>query len=200
MRCAMILRRHRAGDAGVSLETGRTGLSGRSVRPLVCLGTKARGRDIRSTDERAHSNVVWGAGAPEPNQGRAGRSRRHRARHAWTQSGRGLPISPAKVLARPSCTWLVFERDLETIGKVALDYRVSVGASAGTGLGLARALVASGRVNRTRRMRCPMRRSAAPRPASPAVVRRRHCSRSPSAGAAMPVLHLDPDRAVAGLG
>jgi uncharacterized protein YgbK (DUF1537 family) len=37
----------------------------------------------------------------------------------------------------------VFERDLETIGTVALDHRVSVGAS-GLGLGLARALVASG--------------------------------------------------------
>ena len=39
----------------------------------------------------------------------------------------------------------VFDRDLETIGKVALDHRVSVGAS-GLGLGLARALVASGKV------------------------------------------------------
>ena len=39
----------------------------------------------------------------------------------------------------------VFERDLETIGSVALDHRLSVGAS-GLGLGLARALVASGRV------------------------------------------------------
>src|SRR5512140_3504411 len=39
----------------------------------------------------------------------------------------------------------VFDRDLETIGKVALDHRVSVGAS-GIGLGLARALVASGKV------------------------------------------------------
>ena len=38
----------------------------------------------------------------------------------------------------------VFERDLETIGTVALDHRVSVGAS-GIGLGLARALLASGR-------------------------------------------------------
>src|ERR1700744_2744725 len=36
----------------------------------------------------------------------------------------------------------VLERDLENIGKVALDHRVSVGAS-GLGLGLARALVAS---------------------------------------------------------
>jgi len=39
----------------------------------------------------------------------------------------------------------VFERDLETIGTVALDHRVSVGAS-GIGLGLARALVGAGRV------------------------------------------------------
>ena len=39
----------------------------------------------------------------------------------------------------------VFARDLETIGVVALDHRLSVGAS-GIGLGLARALVASGRV------------------------------------------------------
>ena len=39
----------------------------------------------------------------------------------------------------------VFDRDLETIGAVALDRRLSVGAS-GIGLGLARAMVASGKV------------------------------------------------------
>ena len=39
----------------------------------------------------------------------------------------------------------VFDRDLETIGSVALDHRLSVGAS-GIGLGLARGLVASGKV------------------------------------------------------
>ncbi len=38
-----------------------------------------------------------------------------------------------------------FDRDLETIGAVALDHRLSVGAS-GIGLGLARALVASGKI------------------------------------------------------
>jgi uncharacterized protein YgbK (DUF1537 family) len=40
----------------------------------------------------------------------------------------------------------VFERDLETIGTVALDHRLSVGAS-GLGLGLARALVVSRKIN-----------------------------------------------------
>lgn len=39
----------------------------------------------------------------------------------------------------------VFDPELETIGKVALDHRLSVGAS-GMGLGLARGLVASGKV------------------------------------------------------
>src|SRR5262249_11345086 len=39
----------------------------------------------------------------------------------------------------------VFDRDLEAIGQVALDHRLSVGAS-GIGLGLARGLVSSGKV------------------------------------------------------
>ena len=50
----------------------------------------------------------------------------------------------------------VFDRDLETIGAVALDHRLSVGAS-GIGLGLARALVASGKV-RAQRVECHCRR------------------------------------------
>jgi uncharacterized protein YgbK (DUF1537 family) len=54
----------------------------------------------------------------------------------------------------------VFDADLETIGQVALDHRLSVGAS-GIGLGLARA------------------RSAVPRHALPEAVRRRRCDRSP---------------------
>ena len=85
----------------------------------------------------------------------------------------------------------VFERDLETIGTVALEHRLSVGAS-GLGLGLARALVRSGRVN----------------PAS-TVAKERHrisglaaclagsCSRATltqveNAQRAMPLLRLDP--------
>ena len=92
----------------------------------------------------------------------------------------------------------VFDRDLETIGTVALDHRLSVGAS-GIGLGLARALLAhrTGPIE-SHRARFPTPRSAAPRPASPAVARRRRCSRSPAPNGSMPVLHLDPEQIVAG--
>ncbi len=92
----------------------------------------------------------------------------------------------------------VFDRDLETIGAVALDHRLSVGAS-GIGLGLARALVASGKVKSSRGdAPFPIRRSADRRRALPAVVRRRRCSRSPTPKRSMPVLHLDPEQVVAG--
>jgi uncharacterized protein YgbK (DUF1537 family) len=91
----------------------------------------------------------------------------------------------------------VFERDLETIGSVALDHSLSVGAS-GLGLGLARALVAAGRV-----------KSGAQEAMSDADVGGAaaclagSCSQATlqqiaHAEAAMPVLHLDPDQAVAG--
>jgi 3-dehydrotetronate 4-kinase len=91
----------------------------------------------------------------------------------------------------------VFERDLETIGKVALDHRVSVGAS-GIGLGLARALVASGRV----KSNAANAISDAPI-GGPAACLAGSCSQATlqqiaSAEADMPVLHLDPDRVVAG--
>jgi uncharacterized protein YgbK (DUF1537 family) len=91
----------------------------------------------------------------------------------------------------------VFERDLETIGTVALDHRLSVGAS-GIGLGLARALVALGRVK-------PNAPSAVSDAAvgGPAACLAGSCSQATlqqiaSAEADMPVLHLDPDRVVAG--
>ena len=91
----------------------------------------------------------------------------------------------------------VFERDLETIGAVALDHRVSVGAS-GLGLGLARALVVSAKV-----------KSNAPDAVSGATVGGAaaclagSCSQATlqqiaNAEAAMPVLHLDADQVVAG--
>ncbi|MDP3693168.1 3-oxo-tetronate kinase [Bradyrhizobium sp.] len=90
-----------------------------------------------------------------------------------------------------------FDRDLETIGAVALDHRLSVGAS-GIGLGLARALVASGKVQ-----------SSAPEAAADTAVGGSaaclagSCSQATlqqiaHAEAVMPVLHLDPDRIIAG--
>jgi uncharacterized protein YgbK (DUF1537 family) len=91
----------------------------------------------------------------------------------------------------------VFERDLETIGKVALDHRVSVGAS-GLGLGLARALVASGDVKSN------AANAIADAPVGgPAACLAGSCSQATlqqiaKAEQAMPVLHLDPDRVVAG--
>jgi uncharacterized protein YgbK (DUF1537 family) len=91
----------------------------------------------------------------------------------------------------------VFERDLETIGAVALDHRLSVGAS-GLGLGLARALVVSAKA-----------KSNAPNAASCALVGGAaaclagSCSQATlqqiaNAERTMPVLHLDADQVVAG--
>jgi uncharacterized protein YgbK (DUF1537 family) len=91
----------------------------------------------------------------------------------------------------------VFDRDLETIGSVALDHRLSVGAS-GFGLGLARALVASGKV-----------KAGASSTVSevavggPAACLAGSCSQATlqqiaNAEKVMPVLHLDPERVIAG--
>jgi len=91
----------------------------------------------------------------------------------------------------------VFDRDLETIGLVAADHRLSVGAS-GIGLGLARALVSTGKV-----------KSAAAGSESgaavggPAACLAGSCSQATlkqiaSAEQVMPVFHLDPDRILTG--
>jgi uncharacterized protein YgbK (DUF1537 family) len=91
----------------------------------------------------------------------------------------------------------VFDRDLETIGRVALEHRLSVGAS-GIGLGIARALVAMAKVR-------PEASSAiADNPlGGPAACLAGSCSQATlqqiaNAEKAMPVLHLDPERVVAG--
>jgi uncharacterized protein YgbK (DUF1537 family) len=91
----------------------------------------------------------------------------------------------------------VFDPDLETIGRVALDHRLSVGAS-GIGLGIARAMVASARV----------KSNAASTNADAPVGGRAAClagscsqatlQQIANAERAMPVLHLDPDRIIAG--
>jgi 3-dehydrotetronate 4-kinase len=91
----------------------------------------------------------------------------------------------------------VFDSDLETIGNVALDHRLSVGAS-GIGLGLARALVTSRKVkpNPSAVMSdAPVGGSAACLAGS--------CSQATlgqiaNAEKTMAVLHLDPERVVAG--
>ncbi|MHC2463955.1 3-oxo-tetronate kinase [Bradyrhizobium embrapense] len=90
----------------------------------------------------------------------------------------------------------VFDRDLETIGQVALDHGLSVGAS-GIGLGLARTLAAgkakSAAVNAVT--------SAAI--GGPAACLAGSCSQATlrqiaSAEKVMPVLHLDPEQLIAG--
>jgi 3-dehydrotetronate 4-kinase len=91
----------------------------------------------------------------------------------------------------------VFDGDLGTIGTVALDHRVSVGAS-GIGLGLARALVASGKV------RPEAANAAAEAPVGgPAACLAGSCSQATlqqiaNAERSMAVLHLDPEQIVAG--
>jgi 3-dehydrotetronate 4-kinase len=93
----------------------------------------------------------------------------------------------------------VFDRDLETIGGVALDHRLSVGAS-GIGLGLARALVASGKV----KLGASGAASGAP-VGGPAACLAGSCSQATlaqvaNAEKAMAVLRLDPEQVIAGPG
>lgn len=90
----------------------------------------------------------------------------------------------------------VFDPELEIIGQVALDHRLSVGAS-GMGLGLARGLVASGRVRAASA-------SADQKPiGGPVACLAGSCSQATltqiaHAEKSMPVLRLDPEKIVAG--
>jgi len=88
-----------------------------------------------------------------------------------------------------------FERDLESIGLAALDHRFSVGAS-GIGLGLARGLIAGGRVKASQASSfgAPL--------GGPAACLAGSCSQATlaqiaAAEASMPVLRLDPDALIA---
>jgi 3-dehydrotetronate 4-kinase len=94
----------------------------------------------------------------------------------------------------------VFASDLETIGAVALEHRLSVGAS-GIGLGLARALVASGRA----KSQATSGAIADTAVGGPAACLAGSCSQATllqvaNAGQVMPVLHLDPEQVIAGKG
>jgi uncharacterized protein YgbK (DUF1537 family) len=91
----------------------------------------------------------------------------------------------------------VFDRDLETIGEVALKQRLSVGAS-GIGLGLARALATAGRGQSG----AADNKAEAP-VGGPAACLAGSCSQATlqqiaNAEEAMAVLHLDPDRIITG--
>ncbi|TKT73510.1 four-carbon acid sugar kinase family protein [Afipia massiliensis] len=90
----------------------------------------------------------------------------------------------------------VFDPELEVIGQVSLDHRLSVGAS-GMGLGLARGLIASGKVKPTS--------SGADQKAigGPVACLAGSCSQATLAQIAqaeksMPVLRLDPEKIVVG--
>jgi uncharacterized protein YgbK (DUF1537 family) len=90
----------------------------------------------------------------------------------------------------------VFDRDLETIGAVAIGHKLSVGAS-GLGLGLARALVASGRVTASSGA------GIGKVVGGPAACLAGSCSQATlgqiaHAERVMPVLHLDPEQVIAG--
>jgi uncharacterized protein YgbK (DUF1537 family) len=91
----------------------------------------------------------------------------------------------------------VFDRDLETIGAVALDHHVSVGAS-GIGLGIARALVASGKVKSNARSAIPETPVGGPAACLAGSCSQATLQQIANAEKTMPVLHLDPDRVVAG--
>ncbi|MBA7466962.1 3-oxo-tetronate kinase [subsurface metagenome] len=90
----------------------------------------------------------------------------------------------------------VFDSDLEIIGTVAAGHKLSVGAS-GIGLGIARALVKSGKVT------AASGAASSAAVGGPAACLAGSCSQATlqqiaSAERIMPVLHLDTDRVVAG--
>ena len=91
----------------------------------------------------------------------------------------------------------VFDPDLETIGAVALDHRLSVGAS-GIGLGLARALVASGRVKSSATEAIPETPVGGPAACLAGSCSQATLQQVANAERVMPVLHLDPEQVIAG--
>jgi len=91
----------------------------------------------------------------------------------------------------------VFDQDLETIGKVALDRCLSVGAS-GFGLGLARALVASRKVKAGASSTFSDAAVGGPAACLAGSCSQATLQQIAQAEQVMPVLHLDPERVVAG--
>jgi len=93
----------------------------------------------------------------------------------------------------------VFDRDLETIGLVAAEHRLSVGAS-GIGLGLARALVSTGKVKSARASSETVAAVGGPAACLAGSCSQATLQQIANAERVMPVLHLDPDRIITGGG
>lgn len=91
----------------------------------------------------------------------------------------------------------VFDRDLETIGLVAAGHRLSVGAS-GMGLGLARALVSTGKVKSAAASNEPGAAVGGLAACLAGSCSQATLSQIASAEKVMPVLHIDPDRILTG--
>jgi uncharacterized protein YgbK (DUF1537 family) len=89
----------------------------------------------------------------------------------------------------------VFDPDLETIGKVAVRHRLSVGAS-GIGLGLARAL--AGAAAQSAADAIPDRPVGGPAACLAGSCSQATLGQIASAAKIMPVLHLDPDQVIKG--
>ncbi|NKK96926.1 3-oxo-tetronate kinase [Rhizobium leguminosarum] len=117
-------------------------------------------------------------------------------------AGHGAVKARLDALRTAGCTAVIadaiFERDLETLGEVALEAPVSTGAS-GLGLGLARALVRSGRI-----LSDGATTADAIRPVGGlSAIVAGSCSKATLhqldvAERSMPVLRLDPERLLAG--
>jgi 3-dehydrotetronate 4-kinase len=91
----------------------------------------------------------------------------------------------------------VFDSDLETIGTVALDHRLSVGAS-GIGLGLARALVKSARTASNASNAISDLPVGGPAACLAGSWSQATLQQVANAEQVMPVLHLDPEQVIAG--
>ena len=113
-------RRHRAGDAGVSGNRPHR-LSGQFVRRLGAAERKPAEGSSAQSDARFQSGA--GAGAPEPDQGRAGRScddraragRRPRAARRTRRQRVSAPPSPTRcsnAISKPSAPsrWIIASR------------------------------------------------------------------------------------------
>ena len=165
----------RAGDAGISGDRPH-GLSW-AICSSGSVPLNESPLEGSSAQPDARFQPGAGAGAPEQDQGRAGRSRRHRARRPMP-SARVSPSSPKKASAPPSRT-----RCSSAISRPSARSRwiiASPSAHPASGSGSPARWSPPAGSNRMRRTRSPTLRSADRRRASPAVVRRRRCSRSPT--------------------